>query len=89
MGSDAPEQGQFQGCRFDRREGRGKCHHDRRKFRWRAGGRLAAGRWHTVAWRPTRQNKASFKDVNLNGAKVTGDIDMNGASFEGELNAYS
>jgi hypothetical protein len=33
------------------------------------------------------QNKASFKDVNLNGAKITGQIDMTGANFGGTLNA--
>ena len=35
-------------------------------------------------------NKANFeKDVNLNGAKITGKFDMTGASFEGKLNADS
>src|SRR5207302_5893307 len=35
-------------------------------------------------------NKANFeKDVNLNGAKITGKLDMTGASFEGKLNADS
>jgi hypothetical protein len=33
------------------------------------------------------QNKASFKDVDLSNAKVTGKIDMVGASFGGTLNA--
>ena len=33
------------------------------------------------------QNKASFKDVNLIGAKITGNVGMGGASFDGALNA--
>ncbi len=33
------------------------------------------------------QNKASFKDVDLRGAKVAGQIAMTGASFDGELTA--
>ena len=35
------------------------------------------------------QNKASFKDVKLGGAKVTGQIDMRGASIDGTLDADS
>jgi hypothetical protein len=35
------------------------------------------------------QNKASFKDVNLGGAKITGSIDMTGAFFGGTLDAES
>jgi hypothetical protein len=31
-------------------------------------------------------NKASFKDVVLTGAKITGQISMIGASFDGKLN---
>ena len=33
------------------------------------------------------QNKASFKDVFLRGAKITGQIDTSGASFDGKVNA--
>ncbi len=33
------------------------------------------------------QNKASFKSVNLSGAKVTGNVAMGGASFDGVLEA--
>ena len=33
------------------------------------------------------QNKASFKDVDLTGAKVTGNVVMGGASFDGVLEA--
>ena len=35
------------------------------------------------------ENKASFKEVNLRGAKITGQIDMTGASFGGVLYADS
>ena len=33
------------------------------------------------------QNKASFKDVDLTGAKVPGSVSMGGASFDGVLKA--
>jgi hypothetical protein len=33
------------------------------------------------------KNKASFKDVDLTGAKVTGQLAMAGASFDGALYA--
>jgi len=35
------------------------------------------------------RNKISFKDVVLRGAKITGEIDMTGASFGGTLDAYA
>jgi uncharacterized protein YjbI with pentapeptide repeats len=35
------------------------------------------------------ENKASFKNVNLTGTKITGLIDMDGASFDGMLDACS
>ena len=31
--------------------------------------------------------RTSFKDVNLNGAKIKGQLNMSGASFDGELDA--
>jgi hypothetical protein len=37
--------------------------------------------------RSTAQNKASFKGVNLVSAKVTGNVEMDGATFDGDLNA--
>ena len=34
-------------------------------------------------------NKASFKNVTLSGAKVAGDVDLSGAQVKGELDADS
>jgi hypothetical protein len=39
--------------------------------------------------RSTEQNKASFKGVRLRGAKVTGNVEMDGATFDGDLFADS
>ena len=37
----------------------------------------------------TDQSKTSFKEVSLGGAKVTGNVFMDGATFDGDLNAIS
>ena len=43
----------------------------------------------SLLMRSNDKNKASFKDVNLLGANIKGQIDMDGASFGGTLNANS
>ena len=43
----------------------------------------------TLFMRSEGQNKATFKDVILAGAKITGQVYMTGASFDGALNAGS
>jgi hypothetical protein len=35
------------------------------------------------------KNKASFKEVELGGANITGQVSMIGASFDGTLTAHS
>ena len=80
-----PEQGQLQGCDSARREDHRADLHDRRQFRRRAERRLLQVGGDLLMYSDA-QNKASFKDVNLIGAKITGNVGM-GASFDGALNA--
>ena len=56
------------------------------------GGTLNANRLQVggnLLMRSDAKNEAGFKDVDLSGAKITGQIDMVGANCESKLNADS
>ena len=52
-------------------------------------GLLQVGGYLSMASKPPNMLTIFKKDVNLNGAKITGTFDVNGASFEGKVNADS
>ena len=52
-------------------------------------GLLQIGGYLSMASKPPNMLTIFKKDVNLNGAKITGTLDMDGASFEGKVNADS
>ena len=67
----------------------GRCRHGRRQFRRARSTPTACRSVAVCSMYSDSQNKASFKDVILHSAKITGQIDMDGASFDGALDADS